>query len=158
MAGEKKITWRLGAIRVPREVSKTLPDIEDFFYALPEQYTPEIEDRTRETRKSIIYLIFAGLVLVPWVVLLNSWSLAKFSLAPPAALFSTKTSLFTPLFTFGILAAFALIVASWVKLSIFTQLAILAGLVPSTAYFGFKTFQASTVAVEKEKAKPAKSD
>ena len=158
LAGEKKITWKLGVIRTPKEVSNTIPEIEDFFHALPEIYTPEIEDHTRETRQSIVYLIFAGVVLIPWVVLLNSWSLAKISLAPPAALFSTKTSIFTPLFTLGVMCAFALILASWIKLSIFTQLAVLAGLVPPTAYFGFKTFQASTIAAEKEKSKPEKSD
>ncbi len=137
------MTWKLGSIKMPSTVSSVLAEVEDHFYPLPEIKIAPVQQETKQKKTSIVYLIFAGVVLLPWVVLLNSWNLTGFSLKPSAELFSPRVSLFTPLFTLGITCLFALIIASWVSLSIFTQLAALSFLVPPTAYFGFKTFQSA---------------
>ncbi len=141
LVGEQVVSWTIGSIKMPLTVSSVVPEIEDPFYELPEIKLPPVARNSKSKKLSIVYLIFSGLVLVPWVVLLNSWSAAGFSVKPSAELFSPRVSLFAPLFTLSMAGLFALIVASWVSLSIFTQLAALACFVPPTAYFGFKTFQ-----------------
>lgn len=136
------ITWPLGSIKMPASVSSTLADVEDHFYPLPEIILPPAVKDSKRKLPAAIYIIISAIVLVPWIFLLNSWSLAGFSVIPSRELFSTRVSIFVPLFTLGIVALFALVVASWISLSIFTQLGALAVLVPPTAYFGFKAFQA----------------
>ena len=140
LVGEKPVAWKIGSIKTPASTASVLPEIEDHFYRLPEIHFPPAA--AQESKKaSIVSLIFAGLVLVPWIVLLNSWSMAGVSLKPSAQLLSPRKTIFMPLFTLSMIALFALVVASWVSLSIFTQLGALACLVPPTLYFGFKTFQ-----------------
>ncbi len=66
--GKEQFSWEIGTIKMSKSIDYKLPEIEDFFYKLPEIYTPEAENESEGKKNSMYPLI--GLVIavvLPWI-------------------------------------------------------------------------------------------